>query len=228
MWSLPDIKFLNDRAAANAASLKREAKRKRKPKCEHWNCKSKATRSYLTFDIFSADPKGILHLCEAHDGNSGNPTEGYFTCAHCERVVVENHTWEYYRIELDGETVCLNCAAEKHFGAPENWLDPRAVKEVILAPEETEFFDAASGVLNVAKCRHVLAVKQPVPVGVRFVDNAEFDSGTGQQISGDRLLDIIHRLDRPFIPVLDAAYQFAVSIGIYVRTESAADLKEAA
>jgi hypothetical protein len=35
MWSLPDIKSLNNRAAANANSLKRQAR----SKCEYWNCK---------------------------------------------------------------------------------------------------------------------------------------------------------------------------------------------
>jgi hypothetical protein len=42
------------------------------------------------------------------------------------------------------------------------------------------------------------------------------------------MLDVIRELDQPFVPVLDAAYQFAVSIGIYVRTGGAALQKEAA
>lgn len=56
-------------------------------------------------------------------------------------------------------------------------------------------FDAATGVLNVARCRHVLGVRQPLPKGIKFLDNAEFDSFDGHQISGRRLLDIIAELD---------------------------------
>jgi len=78
-------------------------------------------------------------------------------------------------------------------------------------------FDPATGVLNVARCTHVLSVDQPLPAGIKFVDNAEFDSCDGHQISSRPLLDIIRELDTPFCPVLDAAYQFAVSIGIYTR-----------
>jgi hypothetical protein len=89
-------------------------------------------------------------------------------------------------------------------------------------------FDPANGLLDIARCRHVLGVKQPLPGGVVFHDNAEFDSQDGRQISGDNLLDIIRGLDQPFCPVLDAAYQFAVSIGIYVRASEQQQRKEAA
>lgn len=229
MWSLPDLIRLNEKAAANANKLRREARRTKKPQCEHYGCASEATRSYLVHDIFSDDPKGVLHLCERHDGYSGDPARGYFTCAHCDRVIVENYTWEIYRTELDGQTVCLKCAAEAHFGEAENWIDPVLVREVVLVPRGPVLFNPEIGVLNVARCRHVLAVKQPVPPGVEFFDNAEFDSCDGHQISGDRLLDIIRRLPHgeKFCPVLDAAYQFAVSIGIYVR-KSSAEQREAA
>ena len=220
MWSLPDIKALNTRAASEASKLKRAATSKRKPKCEHWKCSSRATRSYLVYDIFSDDPKAVLHLCERHDGYSGDPIEGYFTCTQCNRVMVENYTWEYYRVEHDGEAICLKCAAEAYFSDPKNWIKPQEVKSVILEPGGAPLFDAKSGVLNVAHCRHVLGVEQPLPAGIKFVENAEFDSCDGHQISGRRLLDMISDLDgRPFVPVLDAAYQFAVSIGIYVRVE---------
>ena len=89
-------------------------------------------------------------------------------------------------------------------------------------------FDRESGVVNLAQCRHVLGVEQPPPAGIRFVENAEFDSGNGRQISGRNVLDIIRGLEEPFVPVLDAAYQFAVSIGLYVRQTEAIQLKEAA
>jgi hypothetical protein len=63
MWSLPDINSLNSRAASGAESLKRQVRSKRKRKCE-----MPAVRSYLFYDIFSDDPKGMFHLCEEHDG----------------------------------------------------------------------------------------------------------------------------------------------------------------
>jgi hypothetical protein len=228
MWSLPDINSLNARAAANAKNLQREVRRKRKPNCEHWNCNAKAKFSYLVYDIFSADPKGVIHLCESHDGSSGDPLEGYFTCAHCERVMAENYTWELYYTHLDDQTVCLSCAAEIYFADEQNWIAPATVNQVVLIPKGPPLFDSQSGVLNVARCPHVLAVKQPVPAEILFVDNAEFDNCNGHQISGDNLLEVIKRLDQPFCPVLDAAYQFAVSIGIYVRGKKEPVLKSAA
>jgi hypothetical protein len=41
-------------------------------------------------------------------------------------------------------------------------------------------------------------------------------------------LDVIRELHEPFCPVLDAGYQFAVSIGIYLRRSAESKLKEAA
>jgi hypothetical protein len=220
MWSLPDINRLNANAASNAKRLEREARRKRKPNCEHWNCNESATVSHLTYDIFSDDPKGVLHLCEHHDGYSGDPMEGHFTCSSCHRVMVENYTWERYETRNeDGESICLKCAAEEYFSNEKNWLLPSAIESVVLQPKGPPIFDPATGVLNVARCRHVLGVSQPIPEGIEFFENSEFDSCSGHQISGDNLLSVIQRLDpqQPFCPVLDAAYQFAVSIGIYVR-----------
>jgi hypothetical protein len=141
--------------------------------------------------------------------------------------MVENYTWEYYRVEIDGETLCLKCAAEAYFDDEKNWIDPRFVKEVVLVPHDPSLnganlplFSPQTGVLNVARCQHVLGVQQPLPAGIKFAENAEFDSLDGHQISGRRLLDIVTDLDgQPFVPVLDAAYQFAVSIGIYVRAQ---------
>jgi hypothetical protein len=139
--------------------------------------------------------------------------------------MAENYSWEIYRITLQDRTLCLKCAAEEYFSNPANWIDPREVDDVVLEPaSDAALF--ADGILNVAKCPHVIGVKQPLPVGVTFFDNAEFDSISGHQISGEKLFDVIRKLDQPFCPVLDAAYQFAVSVGIYVRSPSA-KLKEA-
>jgi hypothetical protein len=160
MWSLPDINRLNATAAGQAAKLKRQARARRKPKCECWNCTDRATVSHLVYDIFSDDPKDVLHLCEQHDGYYGNPHEGYFICDECQRVMVDHYTWERYAITVEDRTLCLCCAAVEHFAGPQNWIDPRSVSEVVLTPGEPRF-DSETGVLNLAACPHVLAVKQP-------------------------------------------------------------------
>jgi hypothetical protein len=225
MWSLPDITSLNARAAANVPALKREAQRKRKPKCEVYGCDYRAVESVEWFDIFSDDPKGLIHVCSNH---SGDDLEGYFRCDACQRVLAENYTWEIYKVSFDEHTLCLKCAAEEYFSGDENWIDPKKVKAVALIPRATELFNSKTGVLNVALCRHVLGVKQPLPAGIEFVENSEFDSYSGRQISGRNLLNVIHDLNQPFCPVLDAGYQFAVSIGIYVREQHLPELPQAA
>ena len=223
MWSLPNIKALNDRAAANRRQIQRESKLKtsRKHPCEY--CTRPSTRHLKWWDIFSDDPKGVTHLCEDHY-EQGASDDGFFDCARCHRRVADHYTWEQYGVVLGGELVCLRCAAEEYFADVANWIEPKLVKAVVLVPhnprlngENLPLFDPTTGVLNVARCRHVLGVSQPLPAGIKFLDNAEFDSMDGHQISGRKLLDIIQELDEPFCPVLDAAYQFAVSIGLYVR-----------
>ena len=216
MWSLPDINRLNANAAANAKKLRREAALKRKPQCEIYGCDHRATDSTLWYDIFGDDAKGVIHTCAGH---SFEDDPDLFRCENCERVMVDHYTWECYQVELHGDSLCLRCAAQRHFDQSENWIDPRTVTAVVFAQQEL-LFDSAEGQLDLARCRHVLGVKQPLPAGVAFHDNAEFDAQDGHQISGDHLLDIIRGLDQPFCPVLDAAYQFAVSIGIYVRASA--------
>jgi hypothetical protein len=225
MWSLPDLERLNARAKENVPTLKREARRKEKPECEVYGCENRAVESVEYFDIFSNDPKGLLHVCEYHCAEDQGEL---FTCARCERLMVDHYTWERYGVELNGEFCCLVCAAKDYFSAPGNWINPRAVNSVVLEHGDRGLppFDSETGVLNLASCPHVLGVKQPLPAGIKFFDNAEFDSLDGHQISGEKLLDVIHRLDQPFVPVLDAAYQFAVSIGIYVRAGKLCKRKE--
>lgn len=225
MWSLPDIKLLNTRAAANLPALRREQKRKRKPNCEVYGCTHRAVESIEWFDIFSDTPKGLVHVCENHLPEDG---EGNFRCDRCQRILADHYTWERYQTTDGDETLCLKCAAERHFEDDNNWIDPKLVKKVVLEPRGPALFNRKTGVLNVARCRHVLGVSQPLPDSIKFHDNAEFDSMDGHQISGRGLLDIIQELDEPFCPVLDAAYQFAVSIGLYIRENPSAELKLAA
>jgi hypothetical protein len=217
MWSLPNIKAMNAQAAAQASKIRRAARRGpgKRQTCEYRGCQERAVESAPWFDIFSEDPKGLVHVCAGH-----NPwdVEGFFLCDECQRVICDHITWERYQVELNDRVLCLACAAEEHFQDPTNWIDPRQVREVGLSDNGAPLFSRETGFLNLARCRHVLGVEQPLPAGIKFADNAEFDSMDGHQISGERLLDVIAALDgQEFCPVLDAAYQFAVSIGFYVR-----------
>lgn len=124
--------------------------------------------------------------------------------------MIENYTWERY--EKDG--MCLPCAAKLFFNSKDNWIDPKEVKEIIYEQEAPQFEE---GRLNVFAAQHVLGVRQPIPKGIQFIANAEFDGFDGHQISGFDFETKLRSLDRPFALVLDAGWQFAVSIGIYQR-----------
>ncbi len=213
MWALPNINAMNARAASEASKLRGAIRRGpgKRQKCQYYGCGARAIESAPRFDIFSEDPKGLVYVCAGH-----NPwdVEGFFLCDECQRVMCDHITWERYQVELDGRTLCLKCAAEEYFTDPSNWIDPRQVREVGISPDGAPLFDPAAGYLNLARCHHVLDVNQPLPAGIKFADNAEFDSMDGHQISGGRLLDIIDALEgQEFCPVLDAGYQFAVSVG---------------
>ena len=231
MWSLPDISRLNASAAANVKALRREAKRKRKPQCEHYGCQNRAVESVEWFDIFSDDPKGLVHVCAEHPADSAGD---FFPCARCERLMADHYTWERYRTTLNGDVVCLKCAAESYFADEKNWIDPKAVKDVVSRPSKFQdprsipLFDARTGIFNPFKCRHILGVQQPIPAGVRFLENFEFDSQDGHQISGGDVREAIRRLAVPFCPVLDSVYQFAVSLGLYARSATREQTQEAA
>ena len=207
---------MNARAAANAARIRRAMRRGpgKRQKCEVYGCQQRAIESVPWFDIFSDHPKGLIHVCEACPADA---VEGFFRCEACERVMIDHITWEHYEVELDGRMLCLKCAAEEYFVDPANWIDPKLVIDAGFSEDGAPLFDPKTGFLNLARCRHVLGVEQKPPVGIAFVDNFEVDSTDLHQISGEHPLSIVRQLDAPFCPVLDAVYQFAVSIGFYIR-----------
>jgi len=224
MWSLPDINRMNSEASSQKRKLERAAKTgildREKLTCE-WQGHDELSRCsgelrhYLWYDIFSDDPKGILTLCEHHDGYYGSPSEGYFDCAGCNRVMIENYTWEYYRhITEDGETLCLPCFAHEVLADDDRWTQ--------LADEKIDGLTFE----HVRKAPHCIGVRMPIPKAIRFVNNVEFDSSTGQCISGggiDELKETLRQLKNEgssrAILILDAAYQFAVSIAVYAPVE---------
>lgn len=217
MWSLPNIVRMNEEAVRNRSKLERAAKTgklngKKIPCYYAGNGKCEGElRTYLVYDIFSDDPKEVIGLCEHHDGYYGSPAEGYFTCDDCLRVMLENYTWELYSHVGEDGILCLPCYAKRELEEDENWISLN---------------DAAIDALtfsDIRKAKHLIGVEMPVPKRIRFVNNVEFDSMDGHCISGGGLEEIkqtLHDLKSEgqarAILILDAAYQFAVSIGVYV------------
>lgn len=228
MWSLPDINRMNSEASKEKTKLERAAEigvmDGEALKCE-WeghdgDCEGEL-RHYFWYDIFSDDPKGILTLCEHHDGYYGSPSEGYFECEHCNRVFVENYTWELYYAIHEGSQLCLPCFAYEVLHDEDRWI-----------PLTDERIDALT-FNDVRKAPHCIGVKMPVPKEIRFVNNVEFDSMDGHCISGgglDELKETLRTLhdegETKAILILDAAYQFAVSIGVYAPTHEPGEVAE--
>jgi hypothetical protein len=230
MWSLPNIVKLNDEAARTANKfLKAVHSHKLDGKvirCGH--CERRADVVYPYYDIFSDDPKGIVGLCDEHDGISD---EGLFTCDGCGRIMVENYTWERYCAsdpETD-EVLCLCCFAERELAKVDNWLE--------LTEERIDQVDFE----EVRRCKHLLAVNQPAPKSIQFVENVELDSSSGGRLTScstcestpdgavHEIQSILLRLKstgftKAFL-ILDAAYQFSISIGVYVRAAEARDVE---
>jgi hypothetical protein len=226
MWSLPDIKRLNAEASNQKKALEKGARTGKldgkKLTCE-WHdhdapsrCEGEL-RHYLWRDIFSPDPKGIITLCEHHDGYYGSPTEGYFTCSDCGELYAENYTWELYYVNTEDGQVCLPCYAQRVINDEERWIQLTDANIEALSFEQVQ------------KAPHCIGVKMPVPKEIRFVDNAEFDSMDGHSISSSGVAGLrqtLLQLKAEGAPkallILDAAYQFAVSVGVYVPAESEA------
>jgi len=204
MWSLPDIRALNAKAAAEAAT--------ERPKgWEPWHdqaceyCAEPATHSEEYWDVFGEDPKGYVHTCDLHYEEHGGAHEGHFWCEACGRMHVDHYTWERYRHATDeGEILCLRCWFGRVVGDDEQWLT------------EARTID-----LDYLRHRpHAIAVGSDYwRDDLDFVANAEFDNMNGHQISGDDLTGIVAKAVKEHgrcLVLMDAAWQFAVSFGVYV------------
>lgn len=228
MWSLPDIARLNSHAKDERVALINAVEtgylNGEKLECEHAdNSCTEQMYHYLWFDIFSDDPKGVLTLCERHDGYSGSPTAGYFTCDSCQRVVVENYTWERYETTTDdGDSLCLPCAAERYIAEEANWIE--------LTPENIESLDSN----RVRKAQHVIGVRMPIHKQIEpFGNGVTLDSSSGGMVRGlssadptpdsgvrelrDELTAAMEDGHKRALLILDGGYQFAVSISVYVE-----------
>ena len=219
MWSLPDIKALNEQAKEARKTIEEIVNYGMTPDgkmvlCQYNGngngCRGKVN-IYAYYDIFSNDPKGYVGLCEHHDGYYGSPDEGYFTCDECGRVFVENYTWELYSHCDDEGMLCLNCYRERYLENPEHWID--------LGKPVTPVTDQL-----VRRSPHLIAVGQDTPANLVFLGNTEFDSLDGHCISGGGnggIADLLQSAKdegyKRAVLILDAAYQFAVSIGVYAE-----------
>lgn len=228
MWSQPDIRAINERAAKDEKKLVRSLstlKVNGKPlecECKDWGSShcSGPINAYPWYDIFSDKPKGILALCQHHDNYSGSPCEGYFTCDDCGRVFIENYTWEYYHTMVGDELLCLPCAAKRYINDDKNWIEltPKNIKA-------TSFGD-------VCQAKHVIGVDMPVPKQLEFIDCVTFDSSSGGRVTGGMSCDptpdsgvrelhgyltqAMNNGHKRALLILDGGYQFAVRIGVYV------------
>ncbi len=229
MWSLPDIKRLNSEAQSNRNKFKRAVRTgtldRKKLQCEWRDHDEPAKCSgdlhhYSVYDIFSDDPKGVLTLCEHHDGYYGSPSEGYFECIDCNRVTTENYTWELYYHDTEDGQLCLPCYADRELAEPSNWIP---LTDAVI---DTLTFQ------DVRKAKHLIGVQMPIPKGIKFLGNTEMDGSSGGRLTAfsscedspdgavEELKETLHRAQdeghKRAILILDAAYQFSISIGIYV------------
>lgn len=210
MWALPNIAALNRDAASpeGQARIAAELSGEIDMECELCGKEPVVRKPY--FDVFSTMPKGVVALCEKHEDND----EGYFECDGCDRLFILNYTWEMYRVfdPATGETHCINCAREKYLADDANW------------------YDAKLRVINfdvIRKAPHLFAVGQtPEEYGLKLVGNVEFDAYTGERLYGTQeqgvaeVTDLINKAVKDHgrcVLILDAAYQFAISLGVYVE-----------
>ena len=183
-------------------------------------CPAPALRTIECHDSLSGEPQGPVRLCREHaDQFLEAPVEfGFFQCVNCQRFVSLRYHWERLNLDSAGRLVCLRCAAHLHFANPIHWIDARAVRQVVFVRRSTQPL-LAEGILNLAKCRHVLAVRQLVPQGVQFLAAARFGATHGHQLEGRPLLEVISESGgREFCPIMEAADHLTVDIGLYVRT----------
>lgn len=234
MWSLPDINRMNEEATSGAFKRKIRDELSGRSRLPCLICDKPSTKSSRQkwFDIFSDDPKGVVGLCKRHEEYYDSAPEGYFYCNSCNRLFIENYTWECYSHDDDAlGTVCLNCRAESYLADDDNWIPLLSVGEGNDRPYSPHIENLTFA--QVRKSPHLIAVSGPCPAGIELHGNVELDSTTGGRIIGfsdseaspesgvEELREMLRCLrdagHTEAILILDAAYQFAVSIGVYVR-----------
>jgi len=218
MWSLPDIRRLNDEAVVKYEQNKKKTEKQLccRQHCDF--CDKKANHALEYYDIFSDFPKGHVFMCKECIDKYGDIPEGNFYCDDCQRLHIENYTWEnYVTFDLNtDEALCLNCAFDREIKKDQNW---------ITSSDEVTWS-------RVRSSKHLIPVKgNHWEKHMEFIGNTEFDSMTGGKLTGfsscstidDGLQDLRKIVNEALtkaercILILDAGYQFSVSIGVYIE-----------
>ena len=216
MWALPNISSMNASKVVKQADYKRQLNLGRSIKHRCDSCNKPSVWHYPYYDIFSKDIAGVTHLCDDCE-QRGLGGEGYFNCDSCQRRMVENITRERYCVEDgDGGIQCLACAAKQYFADPANQIEPQLVDTVSQGTDQAGLFNPETGNVELRRVKHVLGVGQSLPDGVKFVDNFENCNGAGR-FDSRAILKAINEQKQPVFLVLDGAYQFSQSIGLYAK-----------
>jgi hypothetical protein len=232
MWSLPDIRRLNEEAVAVAQSERSYEAQARDlvdgdgdpamcEFCYHNEEPTEAVYGTVYYDPFSDDPKGVIFECYMCREN-GYYSEHYFECDDCGRMHVLNYTWELYRASSeDGAELCIPCYAKRCIEDESRWLR--------LTPEVIDGLNFE----QVRSAPHIRVVSGPVPEGLEhFESSVCLDSSSGGRVTGfsssestpDGGVRELQKLLRKAADegheramlVCDAGWQFAVDIGVYV------------
>jgi len=207
MWALPDINRLNKEAEEN--SKKKNTISLEGKACEL--CLNQAAIYVNYYDVFSDYPKGQLFFCDNENHNE-HELEGFFYCDLCGRLHISNYTWEYYHTMGPDGYICLNCALDNYLAEKGNWI---ALQDV-----------------NKLDFERIRTAPHLIPVSgtywkkkLNFVGNVEFDNMDGHCISGGGIEELKElcrtaikkaKTKRCYI-IMDAAYQFAISMGVYYK-----------
>lgn len=211
MWSLPDINRMNAQAATEKNAILQQTSTgkigRKRIRCENHE-KKVATFIEPYYDIFSNDPKGIIAMCDECWEERGCPDpDEYFQCAICAKYVVDHYTWERYCTEVDEGTACLPCALGLYLADPESGYDLTNLDEV----NDLTLADFK-------QVKHLIGVEMPLPDGLTFHENVESLDRSEEVILG-MIKEVLTRLheagEKRAYVILDAAYQFSVSLGIY-------------
>ena len=233
MWSLPDIKRLNSLNSEAQLNRKRleEAVRtgvldgKTLRCCEYTKHCRGPLEHRLWYDIYSDGPRWIVSMCEFHRIRFGRP-ENFFTCFNCQRWMAKVYVYTLpFTITEDGWPVCLRCAAQRYVEKEDNWI---ALRDEDIAVVGFYAIQCAPHVLDAC-----MPLAETVAEKIQLFDRVALDNETCGMIFGigcqdptpesavEALREILEEAknaghDRALL-IIDGVYEFAFSIGVYVR-----------
>ncbi|MDD5529535.1 MAG: hypothetical protein PHX21_05835 [bacterium] len=225
MWCLPSIERLNNEAIARRKSEKKKTAKQilRGKVCEFCGTR-KATTFVDYFDVFSNVPKGKIFICKKCDeeGKIHDNDDSYFYCDSCNRWMITNYTWERYDTwDEENGHLCLNCALKRAIANPGNWLKKEDIEKLTVE--------------QIQRCKHLIPVEGTYyKQELEYINNVELDNFCGGRLIDSSTcgtpnsglqeikkicLETLKEHDEVML-LIDGAYQFSKSIGIYVRKQS--------